>query len=153
MRRYQDATGRTYKAENLVFQSAKVNKPYGFKKSQAVVARYLPGWKVIKNPRKGAACCYVDTKKISLGSSSPLWVVCHEISHGLVGEARLPMGHHEVFRQFYVDVVRVEMGPYWANKLKKGFANARLLTCYPGEQPLGWLARLRRRIVSSPKYS
>lgn len=133
----------------MTFRSAKVNKAYDLKQAQKLVRKYLPAWKVLKHPNPGSACCYVDAKKISLGIRSPLWIVCHEIAHGLVQERKLPLGHHEAFRQIYVDTVRKEMGPYWANKLAKNFREANLLVCHPGEQPLGMMDRLAARVFSA----
>jgi hypothetical protein len=132
---YKDRRKRTYQAEWATFTSKNINAPCGLSAAKNLINEYLPGWTLAKSKREHLALCYSDEHRIVLGKSSPLWIVCHEIAHGLVEERNLPIGHHEVFRQYYIDVCRDSMGPYWGSKLSRSFEAAGLDFCYPGEQP------------------
>lgn len=141
MRPYRDQTRLTYRAELSTFSSAPINRAHGLQNAHKLVRSYLPGWKVVKNQTDSRAWCYPDERTISLGKNSPAWMTCHEIAHGLVQEAGIPTGHHEVFRHEYVEVAGEVLGKRWRGSLRRSFEGNGLLVCPDGEQPAGWLGR------------
>lgn len=134
MSAYKNRQSKTYQAEWDTFTSKSINAPYGLSAAKRLIREYLPEWQVSRGKQPDTALCYVYEKRIELGKSSPIWIVCHEIAHGLVEERHLPIGHHEVFRQYYIDVCTNSMSPYWGSKLSRNFDSARLEYCYPGQQ-------------------
>jgi len=142
MAAYKDRQYRTYRAEWNTFTSKKVNLPFGLPAAKRLIAEYLPKWELRSSKNNTTAVCYAVEKKIVLNKTSPLWIVCHEIAHGLVEEKCLPPGHHEVFRRYYIDVCEDAMSPYWAHKLSKSFDAGRLDYRYPHEQPLSLVDRI-----------
>ena len=130
----RDRVRQTYQAEWATFTSDKVNARQPLKDARATVHKYLPGWIVEIRHTGSRAWCYCDERVIELGQTSPSWIVCHEIAHGLVHKAGAPPGHHDAFRHFYVSVVRNELGPYWANKLIGQFKHRGLGMRHPKEK-------------------
>jgi hypothetical protein len=144
MTAYKDRQNRTYRAEWQTFTSSKVNLPFGLPAAKRLITEYLPKWELRSSKHSGTAFCYTKEKRIVLSKTSPLWIVCHEIAHGLVEEKCLPPGHHEVFRRYYIDVCEDAMSPYWANKLSKSFDAGKLDYRYPHEQPMTLAQRFYR---------
>jgi hypothetical protein len=130
---YRDRLHLTYEAEWATFTSAKVNRPAPVADARAMIRRHLPGWKVTIPHEGSNAWCYCDARRIELGRRSPAWIVAHEIAHGLVDLAGEPPGHHDVFRHIYLEVVRDEVGAYYARKLRQEFTRRNLGVRAPGE--------------------
>lgn len=118
---YRDRLQQTYEAEWDTFTSVKINRRADVDTARAMVRRHLPGWTVVVKHPGSNAWCYCAVRRIELGKTSPAWIVAHEIAHGLADLAGAPPGHHDVFRYFYVEVVRDEIGSYWARKLTEQF--------------------------------
>lgn len=118
---YRDRLQQTYEAEWDTFTSAKINRKADLETARLMVRRHLPGWTVVVKHPGSNAWCYCAVRRIEIGTTSPAWIVAHEIAHGLADVAGAPPGHHDVFRHFYVDVVREEIGAYWARKLTEQF--------------------------------
>lgn len=123
---YRDRLWATYEAEWATFTSAKVNRPLGIAPARAMVRRHLPGWKVVLAHDQSNGMCYCYERLIEIGRRSPAWIVAHEIAHGLADAAGAPPGHHDAFRHCYVEVVREEVGAYWARKLSQSFTQRNL---------------------------
>jgi len=144
---YRDRIQSTYEAEWDTFTSAKINRRTDVGNARAMVRRHLPGWKVVVTHDESQAWCYCAVNRIEIGERSPAWIVAHEIAHGLTDLAGAPPGHHDVFRHFYVEVVREEIGSYWARKLASQFKQRNLGMRPPGERHTPRLVVLVLRLL------
>ncbi len=144
---YRDRLQQTYEAEWDTFTSAKINRKTDLETARQMVRRHLPGWTVVVKHPGSNAWCYCDARRIELGRTSPAWIVAHEIAHGLADLAGAPPGHHDVFRHFYVEIVRQEIGHYWSRKLTEQFKRKRLGMRSPGERHTPRLVVLALRLL------
>jgi hypothetical protein len=142
MAAFADKQKRTYRAEWDTFTSKSVNQPVRMSTAKSLIGEYLPGWEVRRSKTPDTALCFAYERRIVLSTDTPIWIVCHEIAHGLVQEKGLPLGHHEVFRRYYIDVCHESMSPYWSKKLRSNFDVAHLKYLYPEEVQPSLLLRL-----------
>jgi hypothetical protein len=89
-----------------------------------LVAKYVNGCVVERKQGTTARHTHAtfhpaDPPVISLARGAPKWVVCHEIAHA-INEGR-DRGHGAYFRHDYLVIVELELGPWWARRLRAAF--------------------------------
>lgn len=144
----RDQTSRTYQAEWRAWGtvgSRKANSAVPLRRAQKHVDGFLDGYTVRLHDNECHGFTYVEERLITISDCSPLWILAHEIAHGVVHADGFPDGHHAVFRDRYCSVVAELIGRRPAQVLRETFLDCGLAV---GDVRVGWLESVIRRLES-----